>query len=131
MGLRGPTERPRELLGRGTSVDYFGSFLVGHAAPLLAAAISTDLGPRAILRARRSSSPSRSFRSSRSVRTLAWGPVEALGALSEGCSGRQRQEQIPPPGCAQFRERKTGLGRTSYNRLKDLRLDGSVLRRAA
>lgn len=39
---------PRELLGRVTSVDYFGSFLVGPAAPLLAAAVSTSLGPGAI-----------------------------------------------------------------------------------
>jgi MFS family permease len=39
---------PRELLGRVTSVDYFGSFLIGPVSPLLAAAISERGGPGAI-----------------------------------------------------------------------------------
>ena len=39
---------PRELIGRVTSVDYFGSFIVGPVAPLLAAAVSSQLGPGAI-----------------------------------------------------------------------------------
>jgi len=39
---------PRELIGRVTSEDYFGSFIVGPVAPLLAAAVSSQLGPGAI-----------------------------------------------------------------------------------
>ena len=39
---------PRQLLGRVTSIDYFGSFLVGPIAPLLAAAAIARLGPSAI-----------------------------------------------------------------------------------
>ena len=42
------THVPRQLLGRVTSIDYFGSFLVGPIAPLLAAAAITRLGPSAI-----------------------------------------------------------------------------------
>jgi hypothetical protein len=39
---------PRNLLGRVTSVDYFGSFLVAPVAPVLAAAAIQHYGPSSI-----------------------------------------------------------------------------------
>jgi len=39
---------PGELIGRVTSVDFFGSFLVGPVAPILAAAAIERIGPGAI-----------------------------------------------------------------------------------
>jgi MFS family permease len=39
---------PARLLGRVTSVDYFGSFLVGPIAPLLAAAALVRIGPSSL-----------------------------------------------------------------------------------
>ncbi len=39
---------PRNLMGRVTSVDYFGSYLVGPIAPVIAAAALSRYGPRSI-----------------------------------------------------------------------------------
>lgn len=39
---------PHDLIGRVTSVDYFGSFLIGPAAPFIAAAVIERAGPGAI-----------------------------------------------------------------------------------
>ncbi len=39
---------PRNLMGRVTSVDYFGSYLVGPIAPVIAAAAISRYGPRSI-----------------------------------------------------------------------------------
>jgi MFS family permease len=39
---------PRDLIGRVTSIDYFGSFLVGPVAPIAAAAAIPLIGPGAI-----------------------------------------------------------------------------------
>lgn len=39
---------PRQLIGRVTSVDSFGSYLAGPVAPILGAAVISDLGPSVI-----------------------------------------------------------------------------------
>jgi len=36
------------LLGRVTSVDYFGSFVVGPIAPVLGATVAAEIGPQAV-----------------------------------------------------------------------------------
>jgi hypothetical protein len=39
---------PVDLIGRVTSIDYFGSFLVGPVAPIAAAAVIPLIGPAGI-----------------------------------------------------------------------------------
>ena len=39
---------PRQLMGRVSSVDNFGSYLVSPIAPLVAGAVVGEIGPRAI-----------------------------------------------------------------------------------